>query len=233
MSEANKFLSDSRFEGEVLDFSKRTQLQGGTRCVFRNCELRLDPRGLAAFRGGERIVFTDCQFENCRFVALSQVRGLDLSGGQRLVGCSFEGGPFTEAFFGPGKFGNFGGEVRQCDFSGALLRDAMFFGTDIEELRLPAWPHVVAVARDANGVYAAPSADMPALSVLVGQVKSWNWPDIPTRIAVQTLVFALGLAPTAASIVVVHADALAKTGECTPDEIRAALDAFACPAIRY
>lgn len=225
--------------GRRVEFSRRTLLHGAADgSTFTDCEIVLDPKGMPAFRGGARVWFADVSFSGCAITATSKVHDLNLDGQVRLERCRFVGGPFTEPKFGLGpreKLPDCGPEsmVMQCDFSQADLRDARFYQTRIEELRLSGWPYITVLARDGDVIYAPESRTRPALTELVDAVAAFEWGDRAMWRAIDSLVFAVGGRPDEATVQVCHVDDVVKRGAGSAERLRVALDRFAHPAIRY
>jgi hypothetical protein len=231
-------LRGARLRSESLEFSKRTWMNAADDCSFIDCEVALIPRGLPAFRGGARFSFWEVSLTGCTVTAAGRVHALDLDGGVHLKHCRFLGGPYTEPKFGPSPIAEFKGDgsdssVEDCDFTQADLRDARFYRTPIEELRLPGWPYITVVAREGDLIYAPPSKTRPALTELVDLVAAHPWEDRKMAIAVDSLVFGVGVRDNEATVQVCHAEDVVKRGAYTPERLRAALGRFAHPAIRY
>jgi hypothetical protein len=231
-------LRGAHLRSESLEFSKRTWRNAAADTSLVDCEISLIPKGLPAFGGGARFWFARVDMDGCAVNAQGRVHQLDLDSGVHLKHCRFLGGPYTEPKFGPSPIAEFKGDgsdssVEDCDFTQADLRDARFYRTPIEELRLPGWPYITVVAREGDVIYAPPSKTRPRLTELVDLVAAHPWKDRKMAIAIDGLVFGVGINSNQASVQVCHADDIAKTGACTPDQLRSALDGFSHPAVRY
>lgn len=229
----------SSFIGETVGLSKLTQMNGAQDCHFTDCEVILDPKGLPGIgREGARFWFTRCVFERCRVVVKGKVRALRLSNHVRLVGCTLLGGPLIEPVLGVGPMQadsvpESERPITDCDFTGVELRDALFHRVAWNEVRLPGWPHVSVLAQEGSKVFAPASPVMPARTVLVDQVKDYDWGSDDMKIAMTSLVFGVGVRFNERQIQVCHAETLAERARASVDDVRAALDRFAHPAIRY
>lgn len=239
--DANDFkaVRGQHLTGQLVEFSKRTLLNGAADgSTFTDCEIVIDPKGMPAFRGGARVWFADVNFTDCAIKATARVHSLNLDGRVRLTRCQFIGGPFTEPKFGLGerRMRPEDGDNRmvvQCDFTQADLRDARFYQTRIEDLTLPGWPYITVVAREGDVIYASESKTRPALTELVDAVAAFDWGDRSMALAIDSLVFGVGTKNTQAAVQICHVDDVVKRGAGSPERLRAALDRFAHPAIRY
>lgn len=226
-------------KGVAVEFSKRTGLHGAADgSMFIECDVLIEPKGMPSFRGGSRVWFAGVQFVACNFVMRGRVHDLKFNNCVHLLHCNWRGGPITEPIFGPGPYGQYRGdgsdsEVRCCDFMRADLRDARFYRTALNEVKLPGWPYLTVVACDGQAVYALPSTRRPALSRLVDEVADFAWEDKEMARAIDSLVFGVGLRDNEASIQVCHVDDVIKRGAASVERLRLALERFAHPAIRY
>jgi hypothetical protein len=98
---------------------------------------------------------------------------------------------------------------------------------------MPGWPFVSVLSQGGDSVFAPASPRLPARSVLVDEVTDHDWGSVDMRISMMSLVFGVGLGPYERQIQVCHAETLAERGRASVDDVRAALDRFAHPAIRY
>jgi hypothetical protein len=231
-------LRGEHLRGRSVEFSKRTQLNAAADTSLVECEISLIPKGLPAFRGGARFWFARVDVNGCAVNAQGRVHQLDLDSGVHLKHCRFLGGPYTEPKFGPSPIAEFKGDgsdssVEDCDFTQADLRDARFYRTPIEELRLPGWPYITVVAREGDVIYAPPSKARPALTELVDLVAAYPWENRKMAIAMDALVFAAGIRDNEASVKVSHAEDVVKRGAGSLERLRSALDRFSHPAVRY
>jgi hypothetical protein len=231
-------LRGAHLRNESVEFSQRTWMNGAHDCSFIDCEIALIPKGLPAFRGGTRYSLGRLELTGCAVNAIGRVHQLDLDSGVHLKHCRFLGGPYTEPKFGPSPIAEFKGDgsdssVEDCDFTQADLRDARFYRTPIEELRLPGWPYITVVAREGDVIYAPPSKARPALTELVDLVAAYPWENRKMAIAMDALVFAAGIRDNEASVKVSHAEDVVKRGAGSLERLRSALDRFAHPAVRY
>lgn len=232
-------IRDQQYVGETLQLTKQTRINGIARCHFFDCEIILDPKGMPAIgRSGERFWFANCRFEHCVFDAAGKFKSFNLAHQNRMLNCTIRGGPLFEAKFGLSQLFSDTAPadyrpLQDCDFTGADLRDAMFYRTEWEDLRMPGWPHISVLSRDGGGCYSTPSLRMPARTVLDDQVKDFQWQSDAMRRSMTALVFGVGLRPHERQIQVCHAEDVARRGESTIEAVRSALDRFAHPAIRY
>lgn len=230
---------DRSFTGLTVELSKKTRMNGAQRCEYVDCELVLDSKGLPAIgREGERFWFARCSFERCTFVVKGKLRRLDLSDEIRMRDCAVSGGPLIEPWFGvrPSNADSVPEQERpitNCNFTKAELRDACFYRTAWGEVQMPGWPFVSVLSQDGDAVFAPASPRLPARSVLVDEVTDHDWGSVDMRISMMSLVFGVGLRPYERQIQVCHAETLAERGRASVDDVRAALDRFAHPAIRY
>ena len=234
-----KSLDGRTLTGQTVEFSKRTLVRSAKDCRFQDCEIVLDPKGMPAARfSNSRFSFLRCVFEGCTLVAKGPVRGLELGRQSQLLRCTFKGGPYIEAQFGVGPV-----EVKYvpsdfvpviaCDFREADLRDARFFRTDLSQVQLPKWPHIVVVAKDGDLIYTKSSPHRPALTVLVEQVESYAWESDEACRSVRALVSHVGVRDDEATVQVCHIDDVVKSRGLSSEQVRVALEKFGHPAIRF
>lgn len=234
-----KVMEEQSLSKETVDFSKRSLLRGARDCNFKDCELVLDPKGMpAAPYSHARFSFLRCTFERCTFVAKGPVRGLDMNREVKLLGCTFKGGPYIETKFGPDylELRHLTSEeptVLACDFREADLHDVRFYRTSPSDIALPRWPHISVVARDGDVLYTPPSARRPAYTTLVDQVEDHEWPSDAMRRSVFSVVAFVGVRENEATVQTVHAEDITKNRDFSTEALRAALEEFGHPAIRF
>ncbi|WP_431256774.1 hypothetical protein ACQ86G_18990 [Roseateles chitinivorans] len=232
-------LGHRQLRGETVSLTKETCINGIEHCHFVDCQIVLDPKGLPAIgRVGARFWFAHCSFEGCTFVVKGKLKGLDLTHHVRMVDCTLSGGPLLEPRFGTAPI--FADVVppqerplTNCDFTGADLRDAVFFRAAWRELRIPGWPYISVLSQDADSVFTQPSPRLPARTVLADAVKDFEWESDAMERSITALVFGVGLRSNERQIQVCHAETVAQRADATVEQVRAALDRFAHPAIRY
>lgn len=228
------FIKDAALNGEPVEFSKRSKLNGAIRSAFTDCKLVLDPQGVPSFRSGVRFDFAMATMERCTIAGKGKLLKLNLTETVEFNKCKFIGGPFIEPRFGSGVLSNSRDVelLRECDFTECALHDARFYRVSIDQLKLPGWPFITVVARDGDEFYARPGK-RPARSMIDDAVDAFQWDDDEMASAMQILVFGMGVGSYVTSVTVCHADDVARRGAGTPVRLKAALDRFAHPAIRY
>lgn len=222
-------------QGQLVEFSKRSLVNRAYGSTFTACQIVLEPKGMPPFRGGARVLFAQDTMERCTIVAKGRVHDFDVTETTQLKACKFIGGPFTEPKFGSGTL-SVSRDVElleECDFTECDLRDARFYRTSIEQLALPGWPFITVVAQDGEALYSGPSDIRPAYTLLDDAVSIFQWDDRDMARSMEILVFAVGVGKNCPSVKVCHADDVVRRGAGSLDRLKAALDQFAHPAIRY
>jgi hypothetical protein len=227
------------FVGETVEFSKVTRINAAQDCRFTDCEIVIDQKGMpSGDLLARRFWFRHCDFERCTFIVRGLLRRLELCHYVSLVGCTLKGGPLIEPTIGVATvFADSVPEdvrpVTDCDFTQADLRDALFHRVDASEVRLAGWPWISVLAQEGDVVFAPPSEHRPALTLLLDQVSDFDWGSDDTRISMRSLVIGVGVRFNERQIQVCHAETVAQRARATVEQVRAALDRFGHPAIRY
>lgn len=221
--------------GELIELSKQTLLNRIYDSELTDCEIVLDPRGLPSSRFGARFLIKRNVLEQCLIRAKGRVHAFNIAESVRLKNCKFVGGPFTEPVFGSGTLADSKCVelIENCDFSECDLRDARFHTTAIEQLILPAWPHIVVVARDGDEFYAEPSKQRPSFTRLHDEVRAFEWIHSGLAKILEFMVVPVGEGTAGATVAVYHAEDIVRLGGGDMDVLRSELDRFGHPAIRY
>ena len=230
-----KLIEGKNINGELVELSKKSLANGIYESTLTDCEIVLDPRGVPASRFGSRFYMQKDVLERCVIRAKGSVNAFNVAESVFLKHCKFVGGPFKEAVFGSGTLSSSKDVelLEGCDFTECDLRDARFYRTSIQQVMLPRWPHITVVARDGDQFYTPPSEIRPAFSRLHDEVSAFDWADPDMARSLAIMVYAVGERPHTPTIEVCHAEDVIRRGGGTVELLRAELDRFAHPAIRY
>jgi len=228
-------IENATMNAESVELSKQTKLNGIYNSTLIDCDIVLDPKGMPSSRLGSRFNIARNVLERCTIHAKGRVHKFNVAESVVFRHCKFVGGPFTEPVFGSGILSdsNYAEIIEMCDFTECDLRDARFYTTNIQQLKLPDWPHIAIVARDGDQVYATPSEINPAFSRLRDEVRAFGWSDSKLAKIIEFAVYAVGDGRDSPNIVVQHAEDIVRLGGGTLQLLKAELDRFAHPALRY
>jgi hypothetical protein len=210
--------------GQRVELSLQSGLTGIFQSRFVDCEFVLKPKGLPAFRGGARFTVSRARFERCSFHATARVHALTFDTDVQLEACTFTGGPYTSPVFGddgllrPNDPSWQGSWIRNCDLSGAQLRDARFYNTPVESLVLPGWPHIVVAGGPGVGLQ------------LLAAVEASDWRDPECKRAIGSIARAAH-DPDVPLVYVTHAEVLMGRDEARLDLFREELLHLRHPSI--
>lgn len=198
----NIHYENREMEGERLELPKGAIYWLGPNITLRRCTLVL---GVAS----RWLTFMSGQLIDCTIQAKSELKNARWTT-MNLKGCRFKG-RFTGNEFGQRRGHDDGWELAglvDCDFSEARLDACRFHGCDMRTVRLPRWPCFTILDPRAHA----------------SELEARKWPGLFGGVVVERLA----TQPESAVAVTYHAPTVAEMLDTTAEELRAALEGFAC-----